>query len=188
MDPAILGRFMALLRDEDLADPSWVLMLDEFDEPPLFSRNDQVEFLRLLPERQRLIATLEIVLATIEMVANEAAQGAPGRMFFVCATFSDFDSWRAGAQLVPTPAIYVDPKDDEPASSGLKLVEPWSEQAVLVAKTLTALGRECADRYCVGELSSEDFDPEIERVYLGWRTNPAANVRSVGGEIRKMES
>jgi hypothetical protein len=188
MDPAIQSRFMALLQEKNLADPSWILSVDEFDEPPLFSRNDQVEFLRPLPEKQRMIATLEIALSTIEMVANQAAQGAPGRVFFVCATFSDFDSWRAGAQIVPTPAIYVNPKDDETVSSGLRLVEPWSEEAALVSSTLTARGQNYADRYCVGELSAEVFDPEIGRVYLGWRDNPAVNVKSVGGEIRKTES
>lgn len=180
MDRAIHDRFMALVRDEGLADPSWILSLDEFDEPPLFTRDAHVEFLRPLPTKQRLIVTLEVLLATMEMVANEAARGAPDRVFYVRATLSDFDSWRAGETLIPTPAIFVDPKDEERA---LRLMEPWSEDAIEIAQTLTFMGQGYADRYCVGELSAEVFDPETARVYLGWRTNPSLNVKSVGAEI-----
>jgi hypothetical protein len=183
MDGSIRSKFMALVRDEDLADPSWILRLDAFDEPPLFSRSGQVEFLRPLAEAERVVATLDIMLALIEQIADEAARCAMLRTFFVCATFSDFDSWRAGEQLVPTPAIYVNPNEGELTPSGLRLVEPHSVEGKAVAQWLVQLGPPRADQYCVGELSAETFDPELKRVYVGWRTDPFGNVRSVGSEI-----
>lgn len=63
MSRAIQSRFMALLEEEKLADSSQILSLDDFDEPPLFSRNDQVEFLRPLTQEQPMVAGQHVRVA-----------------------------------------------------------------------------------------------------------------------------
>lgn len=175
--------FMALLRAEDLADPSWVLELDEFDEPPLFTRYHQIEFLRRIPEEERCIAALEIVLSMIEEIAKEAMLGAPHRTFFVCANFSNFDSWRCGEQPIPTPAIFVNPDEDAMPRSAVPFVEPYSPEGKAVARWLVQLGAPFAERFVVGELPPMSFDPDLQRVYVGWRTDPFGNVISVGSDM-----
>lgn len=183
MDTKLRNSFRRLLKEENLDDPSWVLELDTFDEPPLFTRNTQVEFLHPVPGEQRPIVALEVALSLIEGIADAAARHAPDRSFFVCVTLSDFDSWRAGGQLIPTLAIYVDPNVSEPTPAALRLMNPYSAEGLETAKWLAQLGEHCANRYCVGELSTGAFDPELMRVYVGWRNAPSSNVRSVGSDL-----
>ena len=182
MEPSLYREFMALVRQEGLDDPSWVLTLDEFDEPPLFTRFRQLEFLRLVPETQRVVATLEIMLSLLERHAQEIVSAGSEREYFLCVTFSDFDCWRNGEQLIPRPAIFVDPNEDEAKRLRLMLVDSYSAEGNEVAQWLAHLGP-LGRQYCVGEVPVEVFDPELQKVYVGWRTDPAANIRSVGGDI-----
>lgn len=186
MDPKIRSNFMKLVRDEDLADPSWILQLDAFDDPPLYTRFRQIEFLRPLPETQRVVSTLEIMLSLLEQHADLAARCAAHRRFFLCVTFSDFDSWRAGEQIIPTPRVSVNPEEEMPQFSDCPLVEAYSVDGKAVAQWLNQLGPPRSEQYCVGELSIGTFEPDLACVYVGWRSDPSSNVRSVGSEITEI--
>ncbi|MGE0550219.1 MAG: hypothetical protein AB7O24_25400 [Kofleriaceae bacterium] len=183
MNPAVHEKFEALLRAEGLNDPSWVLQLDDIDEPPLFTRHAQVEFLRDMPEEERCVAAVECVLSLLEKHAKEAIAMGQHRRFFLCATFLGFDEWRSGEVPIPTPAILVDPNDGITPRSDIGFVQPYTPEGKNVANWLTRLGTPFTERFVVAELPSGSFDPEIHRVYVGWRDNPSANVRSVGSEM-----
>lgn len=180
MRTAILEQFEALLKSEGLSDPAWILRLDEFDEPPLFTRVDQVEFLRALDVEERCLAALEMVLLEIDKIAAVAA-AASKQQFFVCATLSDFDMWRRGEQLLPLPAMYVNPCEQAAPEATFRLVEAYSADGEKVKGWLSQLGPDFR-KFVVGE-PPPGSDPDLHRVYVGWGVEPAKNIRSVGSDI-----
>lgn len=70
MTSAMLNMMMAVVREEQLADPSWILDLDDIDEPPLFTRDEQVEFLYRIPRSERCVTALQVALMLLENVAS----------------------------------------------------------------------------------------------------------------------
>lgn len=188
MDAHIRKHFRDLINEENLEDPSWILTLDNFDEPPLFCRTNQVEFLRSIPEELRPVVALDVALSLIEQIADVAAQRAPDRRFYICVTISDFNLWYTGEQTAPTPAIYVDPNEGNITPAEFRLVSPHSTEGLETARWLEQLGEQYVKRYCIGELSAGTFDPQLHRIYVGWRCVRAPNVRSVGSDLSSVGS
>lgn len=165
------ARLERLVRKHDLSNPKWLRDLDEFDDPPLFYRNREVEFLRKVPSSERLPLLIEVTLAEFDRIAKTLdALDRPER-FFACVTLTDFDQVREGIVPVPTPRILVSPDwQKESLTSHWSCLSSWScplsAWARLVQDWTREVGR--AD-VCVGEhlpLSEEDEDT---LVYIGYR-------------------
>jgi hypothetical protein len=182
MDTSIAEKIWDVVRNEGLDDPQWILDLTESDEPPLFTRDAQVEFLEGVPQAERGTALLKVSLSLLEAIADTVvnARLPSQQRIFSCVTFTDFDAWRRGEVWVPTPAIYVDPHEE---------VAPGTEYAFIAAHTadgheitgwLDRLGQPYAERFCVAELDSVSVPADLRRVYVGLRSSRTDHFRSIG--------
>lgn len=105
----IKQRLQKILAEEGLEDTTWILSLTEFDEPPLFSRSNAVDFMRELDDFQRGFVITEFAVEQLDRVATEIKRSSNHSNFFACITFLDWCLVKAGDQVVPTPSIFVSP-------------------------------------------------------------------------------
>lgn len=175
----IVAQLRTAIASEDLEDPQWVLELEDVDEPPLFSRVEQVDVLRDLPEEERgpilLCIALEYLSSIAQLLANTDAMS---QRYFACVTVSDFDEVTAGNQPVATVAIQVDPHDQR-RQDLRRFSAPNTEEAIAVANWLRFLGADTEAKYVVGELRPAPV-AELRRVYVGFRESQCRGLRSVG--------
>ena len=174
-----------LLHAQGLANASWILDLDDVDEPPIFNRISQVDFLREVSEDEKFDVVLEAVLLKLQDIAQVAAKCPRGRRYFVCATLSDFDEWENEEQPIPTIAFYVNPDEREMEGEGKfhRFGPSYSDSGLVVRGWLKRLNPSLAAQFVEAELHPPVLEPELRRVYVGWRVNPFDGVISVGSKL-----
>jgi hypothetical protein len=144
----IAAQLASILRRQGLDDPSWIATLDEHDEPPFFTRAQ------------------DVVIAWAVEVLDRAAQfvetlPAPEH-YFLCLTFSDWPLVADGTQAVATPALLVS-LDASRELGPFRLRHPASSEARQVSSWLDRIDRD--DLY----LQEDLHDPDQLRVYVGHR-------------------
>lgn len=175
----VAAQLQAVLDADGAGDPRWVLTLDDIDEPPLFSRAEDVEVLRGVPRDRRGPILLALALGRLRGIAELVATIAhPLHRTFACVTVTDFDLVLDETQAVATMAIQVDPRDDERAQLA-GFLPGDSAEAAEVRGWLVALGSRTATEFVVGELAPTPA-PELRRVYVGFRHSASRAFRSVG--------
>ena len=172
---------------QGLGDPSWILELDEFDEPPLFTRFDQADFMAPLEPAQRFSMIMRLCVSVLEQFAELLSSRETDRLYLIFVTFGEvgFEIWREGDSMVPSPSFYVDPEYGDLPIVDASIFEPYTENGKAVQSWLSGLGEAALERYCVGEDPPDSYGRVhgYSRVYLGWRTDPCVNIRSVGRMI-----
>jgi hypothetical protein len=163
-----------LLKKHGVNDAAWVLSLDEFDEPPLFERSEDVAFLGGLPRDERGAILLRWSVSVLDRIRDFLAAQGEAKRFFLSLTFLDWDLFGDDAQAIPTPSILVSPDADRELGRGLHLISPVCSEALQVAAWLGELNR---DDLCVAEGLTRGEDEPL-RVYLGYKSG--SGFRSVG--------
>jgi hypothetical protein len=179
MASGILSHFRRIVRDQAWGDPEWLTKLDEFDEPPLFTRTEELEPLRQLDPDTRGQIVMEIALSALDELAMAIATVAKPESVFACLTFLDWNLVDTGEQVVPTPCLFVSPKRHEELRA-FALVPPRATESLKVQTWLRHIGRE--DIY-VAEGTPPPFGDEPFRVYVGYRTG-CRRFASVGDYVR----
>ena len=152
-------RLTQILRREGLDDPAWIESLDEHDEPPLFSRAADLEFLRNDPARE--IIVLGWAIGALDRTRTAIERTPDPSRYFLCLTFLDWELVAEGMQVVPTPSLLVSPDVDREFPR-FRVRPPVSPEARRVSGWLAKIPRE---DLCV----RDDVRPEAEpRVYLGY--------------------
>ena len=176
--PEVIPQLRASITSEGLGKPDWVLALDDVDEPPLFSRTDQVRFLDRLPSDERGTILLALALEHLCSISELLSSiDRPTRRYFACVTLSDFDEVLAGAQSVATIAIQVDPNDQK-RMQRVEFRGAQSRDALTVESWLRSVGEDAASKYMVAELPGTPAP--AGRVYVGFRQSPCRSLRSIG--------
>ena len=158
----IRHRLDRLAAAEGLDDPTWVQQLTEFDEPPLFSRCEDVQFLVAVPEKYA--AVFEFALARLDQIADFLKTVEQRRNYFVCLTFMDWDLVEGGDQPIPTPSLLVSRNSvEELAEFRVRSIQ--SAEGRTVAGWLKRSGRQ---DLCVAEAVARSAE-EPARIYVGYR-------------------
>jgi hypothetical protein len=110
MAPEAFGLLRQLSLRESHYDANWVSALDAYDEPPLFTRVSDVQFLAdiSMPERGQM--TVAWALEVLDTHARFLSALPTGNDFFLCLTFMDWDLVASGERPVPTPCLFVSPR------------------------------------------------------------------------------
>lgn len=164
MDARLRERLERQLEKEDLRETAWVLTLDEYDEPPLFTRFHEMEFLREAPEPARGPAILQFAVEYLDRI-NEILVAQNDRARFACVTMTAWEHVATGEIPVALPAWLLVP-DAEREFAGFQVSPPTSPEALAVQRWLVELGRD-------GDLvvaRSESAEDHVETVYVGYRT------------------
>lgn len=99
IDDALRGRLRRYFLSEGLWDLEWLKTLDEFDEPPMFTRLVQERFLFDAPVAARGPAILELGLEYLDRVVDALGQR-PDRQAHACVTLMDWDDVSSGERPV----------------------------------------------------------------------------------------
>lgn len=169
---------LALTHAQGLSDPSWVVELDEFDEPPLWGFDEEASFLRRVPRAERGALVVGVALKLLEDAAREAARRAADRSYLMSVTLyaEDFVS---GGSVFPRTNLFVDPNHPRTLPSGLGFVEAKTREGLETAAWLKSQPERTRKEFWVSELAPSK-EPEFSRVYIGWKRDPYVNVRSTG--------
>ena len=162
------AQLASLLQREGLADPTWLCSLDEFDEPPLFSRSADVEFLRALPGDDRGVLVLGWAVAVLDRAGMLIESLPSASSYFLCLTLMDWDLVADGTQAVPTPSLFVSPQAPHEVPR-LGVRSPVTAAARQVSSWLARLDRE---DLCVRDDLELDAGAPV-RVYVGYRSRRA---------------
>lgn len=165
LNPVIEAELERLLLASGLHDHAWLSALEEYDQPPLFTRYAQTEFMRAVAVELRGPLLLEFALTRIlgPAAAAVSRMAAPER-FFLCLTLEWWEAQAAGEAHALTPALLVSPKA-QGEFAGFQASRAGSDEARLVKKWLAALQR-CD--LCVGESMLEDGEYSSRTVYIGY--------------------
>jgi hypothetical protein len=141
----------------------WMVGLDEFDEPPLFSRCEDVAFLSQIDGSQRGIVLMKCAIEESDRAADFLAGIENREHYFVCLTVLDWELVAEGAQPVPTPCLFVSPRAELELAT-FECLRPLTPEGLAVERWVESLGR--AD-LCVGETISHGEDEGL-RIYVGY--------------------
>lgn len=171
----IIQRFEKLFATADLDDRSWLIGLAEHDEVPLYSRSRDVDFLLKVPASLRGALLLRSAISQLDRVASviDALDGSAE--YFLCLTFTDWDSYQEGELIVPTPSLFVSP-DWQLELARSRWIRPQSHEAKLVNDWGRELNRE---DICVADGQPVRPAHELLRVYVGY-VQQSHSFRSVG--------
>lgn len=176
MTPSQIRHRLAKLSERHLNDDwSWLGRLEELDQPPLFYRLREVEFLRRVAQPDRTCYLVEWAVASLDRVrqAAIAASDSRERPFYVCLSFDDCGPATSGEYPVPIPAVTVSPNPERELLPDFDLQAPNTPACLLIAEAITWLGRSDL-------LIGEKFNPAVDDqdVYVGYVTG--GGVRSLG--------
>ena len=168
-------RLQEVVSRQRLADASWLSVLEEHDEPPLFSRVDEVEFLAALPNNERLSLLLDVAARTLDDVAATIDRLPSAERFFVSLTITDWDDLEESGYHVITPALLVSPD--------------WRREIIwpIGAPSVSAFAKRVEHYYRAhsrGDLLVKERAPDLSqdtppKVYVGYRSG-RHRFRSVG--------
>lgn len=162
-----------LFQREALDRPEWLESLEEFDEPPLFSRADDVAFLADVPARERGPVVLACAVEVLDRVGEVLAQMDAGAGYCIFLTFMDWDLVASEELPVPTPSLFVSPHPERELSR-FRVQPPQSPEGLAVCEWLASLVRQ--DLMVAETVTRENEEPL--RIYVGYRD--ARGFKSVG--------
>ncbi|MGE3675729.1 MAG: Imm15 family immunity protein, partial [Polyangiaceae bacterium] len=178
LNPAIETELERLLLASGLHDHAWLSALQEYDQPPLFTRYSETEFMRAVEVDLRGPLLLEFALRRIlDPTAEAVKRMATPERFFLCLMLQAWEALAAGEAHAVTPALLVSP-DARGEFAGFQASRAGSHEARLVKKWLAALER---FDLCVGESMLEDGEYSSRTVYIGY-TEPT-RFESLGGRL-----
>ena len=180
----VTSEIFRVVTEEGLNEAEWVLGLTELDEPPFYTRLEQMHFLESVPMAERGPAFMSVALSLLSgirdtLVSNSGAIGAP---VFACITVTDFAEWRSGELPVPTFALLVEPRGVGAPKATIPLALSRSEDGLQVQEWLVSSGHDNIDDFVVAELVGE-IPSELKRVYVGHREGSPTSYISLQNEI-----
>jgi hypothetical protein len=170
--------FLKLLQQEDLRPEDFVKPISEYDEVPIYTRLDRLDFLRGFSHEERSVALLALSIEFLEKVIARAASLPVSQLseFFVMITLLDWDRFHDGG--VVTPCFWTTSRAAEELSS-MRLVPPFTAEAERVQRWLSEL--DCASSYLVADCPTAP-DPVFPlRVHIGPVELPRAEMRKFRG-------
>ena len=172
----VFGLLRQLSLRESHYDANWVSALDEFDEPPLFTRVSDVQFLAEMSLPDRGQVTMAWTLEVLDAHARFLSALPAGNEFFLCLTFMDWGRVASGEQPVPTPRLFVSPRAADELLPSFALVPAERPLGRALESWMKPLNR---GDVVVAESATGD---EIERAYVGYKA--PQGFQSVGTRLR----
>ena len=169
----IRSKLADLFQRQALDRSEWLRSLEEFDEPPLYLRADDVAFLTKLPVQERGPIVLACAVEVLDRVGKVLAQMDIGTRYCVFLTFMDWELVANGDLPVATPSLFISPHPENELSR-FRLRIPKSTEGLAVCEWLANLGRE--DLWVAETLTLESDEPL--RIYVGYRN--AKGFKSTG--------
>jgi hypothetical protein len=170
IDPRFAAGFERLIRDQFLDDlDGFLTRVELFDEPPLYSRFDQLTFLDGVPVEERNRLLVRAAAAHLPAIVGHAR----GHDSFCMLSILGWEDFDGGSLITPTffvtnPSTRPDPEDPRGILDYLCFDPPTSHYSAFVADAL-----EHDPRYLIHEdLGST---PGVMRVYV--RIDRKAQVR-----------
>lgn len=105
--------FAKLLRRHRHHDARWIRKLEEYDQPPLYLRRSEVEFLRDVAESERGPLLMKWSVMALDAVRDELKRMPNSTRYSAVLRFSDWDFVREGEMFIPTPIVFVSPKAEQ---------------------------------------------------------------------------
>ena len=175
-DPEILNELERLLEREQLADPAWILRLDEFDEPPLFPRFADADFLRVLAPQERALAVLDFAVRQLDRV-QDLVRCTPRQTaldLFACVTFDWWDEVESGEAATACPSFLVVPRHSQEHDPNVRFRPARTPRGQSVQSWLAVIGRD-------KDLVAAEVTPDAYgRVYVGYSGRTSTGLLSVG--------
>lgn len=162
-----------VFKKEGAFDVAWLSGLQEFDEPPLFSRSKDVAFLAGLPKDERESVLIQCSLEVLDQAGAAIAQMKNADEYFLCLTLMDWNLVDEREQSVPTPALLVSPRAESELAA-FRVRSPITRESQDVAACLATTGR--AD-LCVADAVIRSTEEPL-RVYVGF--HDTVPFRSIG--------
>jgi len=164
-----------LLVREDLGDPAWPLTLDEDDEPPLFLRFSDAEFLRVLPPLERALSVIDFAAGQLDRIRSATSGALVDAVhdLFVCLTFHWWGDVASGEAATVCPRFLVVPRYSKVCDQSVPFLAPQTANGNQVARWLETIHRQDL-------LAAEIVPDEIGRVYVGYRGPSATGFKSIG--------
>jgi hypothetical protein len=171
-----------LLQLEGLRPEEFVKPISEYDEVPIYTRLDRLDFLSGFSHEERSIALLALALDFLEQVIVRAASLPVSQLseFFVMITVLDWENFHGGG--IVTPCFWTTSRATEELSP-MRLVPPFTSEAERVQRWLAELG--CASSYLVADCPTAPTAEFPLRVHIGPVELPRAEMRGVRDLLRR---
>lgn len=160
-----------------LNDHLWLKTLDEFDEPPVFIRADEVQFLSMLPWDERGPLVLRCMVGVLDGVAEFLTELEDGARFYACVAFMNWELVSDGTQSIPRSALFVSPNWQRELAD-FRLEPPTSPEGREVERWLSKVAR-----HDLVVAETPVLTNELHRVWVGYRGHRA--FKSVGDFVER---